>query len=223
MLGTVEMLILPQPPEDEKEENNNSIGLRVRYGAVSFLLPGDAESAERQWWETHAGALVSRCDILKLAHHGSRNGTDAAWLDHVRPRLTIASLGKGNEFGHPHAETLALLARDRVPLLRTDENGSITVETDGRTWRVVGQPITSRGPPSERSAGRTGRREAPGAESINLNTASEAALRSIPGVGPVLARRIIAGRPYSRVDDLAEVQGIGTKRLAQIRPYVRVE
>ena len=54
---------------------------------------------------------------------------------------------------------------------------------------------------------------------VNLNTASEKELQSIKGIGPVLAKRIIAGRPYRTVDDLLKVKGISTKKLETIRPY----
>jgi competence ComEA-like helix-hairpin-helix protein len=57
---------------------------------------------------------------------------------------------------------------------------------------------------------------------INVNTASRGELESLPGVGPVIARRIIEGRPYRTVDDLLKVKGIGAKRLAEIRPLVTV-
>jgi len=58
--------------------------------------------------------------------------------------------------------------------------------------------------------------------SLDLNTATERELQSIKGIGPVLAERIIAGRPYRTVDDLLKVKGIGPKRLEKIRPYVVV-
>lgn len=54
---------------------------------------------------------------------------------------------------------------------------------------------------------------------LDLNTASKKELQSIKGVGPVLAQRIIAGRPYRTVDDLRKVKGIGPKTLENIRPY----
>jgi competence ComEA-like helix-hairpin-helix protein len=54
---------------------------------------------------------------------------------------------------------------------------------------------------------------------VDLNTASEKELQSIKGIGPVLAERIIAGRPYRTVDDLLKVKGIGPKKLENIRPY----
>ena len=57
---------------------------------------------------------------------------------------------------------------------------------------------------------------------VNLNTASEKELQSIKGIGPVLAERIIAGRPYRTVDDLLKVKGIGPKILETIRPYLVV-
>jgi competence ComEA-like helix-hairpin-helix protein len=57
---------------------------------------------------------------------------------------------------------------------------------------------------------------------VDLNTATGKELQSIKGIGPVLAERIIAGRPYRTVDDLLKVKGIGPKRLENIRPYFTV-
>jgi competence protein ComEA len=56
---------------------------------------------------------------------------------------------------------------------------------------------------------------------LDLNTASEQELQSIDGIGPVLAARIIAGRPYKTVDDLLKVKGIGRKNLEKFRPYFK--
>ena len=148
-LGSIELTIFPQPPEDRKEENNNSIGLRMKYGSFSVLLTGDSEETERQWWLKHDPELVRNCTILKLPHHGSRNGTDARWLQTVRPELAVASLGKNNEYGHPHSETVSLLRRTGIPLLRTDQLGTITITSDGRTWQVVEPTLASRGHPTQ--------------------------------------------------------------------------
>jgi competence ComEA-like helix-hairpin-helix protein len=63
-------------------------------------------------------------------------------------------------------------------------------------------------------------KKAPSPQSLlDLNTASKKELQSIKGIGPVLAERIIAGRPYRTVDDLLKVKGIGPKKLENIRPY----
>jgi beta-lactamase superfamily II metal-dependent hydrolase len=135
-LGSVTLTVLPQPPEDTKEENDNSIAIRLTHGALDVLMTGDSEEPARAWWREHCPELLRDCDVLKLAHHGSRNGTDPEWLDLVRPRVAVASLGKGNSYGHPHSETLELLAEKGVPLLRTDERGTITIRSDGRRWSV---------------------------------------------------------------------------------------
>ena len=57
---------------------------------------------------------------------------------------------------------------------------------------------------------------------LDLNAATKRELQSIKGIGPILAERIIAGRPYKTIDDLLKVKGIGPKKLEMIRPYVIV-
>jgi len=143
-LGSVELTIFPQAPEDHQEENNNSVGLRLKHGSFSMLFPGDSEGPERQFWLEHCSDLVRDCTILKLAHHGSRNGTDARWLGTVRPELAVASMGVDNEYGHPHSETVRLLRSERIPFLRTDQLGTIIIQSDGRGWNVV-EPTLLRG------------------------------------------------------------------------------
>ncbi|MDR3638419.1 MAG: ComEC/Rec2 family competence protein [Isosphaeraceae bacterium] len=148
-LGSLVLTVFPQPPEDKKEENNNSIGIRVDDGAVSLLLTGDSEETERQWWIQTCPNLIRNAQILKLAHHGSRNGTDAHWLDLVKPEVAVASVGTGNDYGHPHRETLSLLASYRIPLKRTDESGTVTIESDGRRWQLLPSQVADRPEPEE--------------------------------------------------------------------------
>ena len=62
-------------------------------------------------------------------------------------------------------------------------------------------------------------KETPELGRIDINTATEKELRSVPGIGPVMAARIIAARPFRSADDLKKVNGIGDKNYAKIRPY----
>lgn len=148
-LGSIEITIFPQPPEDRRDENNNSIGLRLKHGSFSVLLTGDSEGPERQWWLENHLDLVRNCTILKLPHHGSRNGTDARWLQAVRPQLAVASMGKNNEYGHPHSETISLLRRSGIPFLRTDQLGTIIITSDGRDWQVAQPALATTGRPTQ--------------------------------------------------------------------------
>jgi beta-lactamase superfamily II metal-dependent hydrolase len=67
----------------------------------------------------------------------------------VRPELAVASLGRNNEFGHPHSETISLLKRSAVPLMRTDLFGTITITSDGHGWRVVEPRLARREHPTQ--------------------------------------------------------------------------
>ena len=136
VLGSVTLRLFPQAPEDENE-NNNSIGIRLEFGEFSALLTGDSEKSERSWWMKNAdGGLFRLVTVMKAAHHGSRNGTDLAWLKAAKPSLVVISCGKDNKYGHPHKETLDLLEEQKVPVKRTDVDGTIKIESDGKTWNV---------------------------------------------------------------------------------------
>jgi beta-lactamase superfamily II metal-dependent hydrolase len=74
-------------------------------------------------------------DLLKVGHHGSRGSTGVELLDSLRPVAAVISVGR-NEYGHPSPETLARLERHRVPVLRTDQDGTISVRTDGTTMWI---------------------------------------------------------------------------------------
>jgi competence protein ComEC len=54
-------------------------------------------------------------------------------------------MGRNNEYGHPHEETVSLLARSEIPLLRTDQLGTITITSDGRSWQVTQPALAGRG------------------------------------------------------------------------------
>jgi beta-lactamase superfamily II metal-dependent hydrolase len=223
-LGSIVLTVLPKAPENRADENDNSVGIRLQYGVFSVLLLGDAERAERAWWEQNVPSLCADAAVLKLAHHGSKNGTDARWLRLVRPGLAVASVGAGNEYGHPGSQMTALFERAGIPLLRTDRDGSIVNESDKRGWRVVGQRLAARGPPTERTRPRPRRdvetRQA--GRRINVNTATLAGLEALPRVGPAIAQRIVEGRPYRTVQELKRIKGIGPRRLDEIRPLVTV-
>jgi hypothetical protein len=64
---------------------------------------------------------------------------------------------------------------------------------------------------------------AKGSLCVNVNTASQSDLESVPGIGETLAVKIVAGRPYAKVDDLVRVSGIGPRSLDGLRPLIRVE
>ncbi|MFQ5768063.1 MAG: ComEC/Rec2 family competence protein [Acidobacteriota bacterium] len=70
---------------------------------------------------------IAAAQVLKVAHHGSRNSTSPKFLIRVAPRLAVISVGARNPWGHPDPEVLARLRIAGIPALRTDRNGAVTV------------------------------------------------------------------------------------------------
>jgi competence protein ComEC len=84
--------------------------------------------------------------VLKVGHHGSRTSTSKAFLEAVRPRLALVSVGANNSYGHPNPEVMQRLAAQGATVLRTDQLGTVILRTDGEQleveaaghrWRVV--------------------------------------------------------------------------------------
>jgi competence protein ComEA len=88
-------------------------------------------------------------------------------------------------------------------------------------WGMAGQPpqTTTITPRPFDNESHPHAKQAPELGRIDVNTATEKELRSVPGIGPVMAARIIAARPFRSADDLKKVNGIGDKNYAKIRPY----
>lgn len=121
--------------------NKYSIVSLFKYGEFEALLTGDVEPPASD--EVGEGVReirdirgVGEIEVLKVPHHGSKNGLTEGLLEVARPGLAIISAGRNNRFGHPHQETLGLLGRFGVKTLGTYEKGEIEVVTDGRSWQA---------------------------------------------------------------------------------------
>jgi competence protein ComEC len=117
--------------------NNSSLVLKLTYGQISFLLTGDAEEEVEK--QLLASSVDVSAQVLKVAHHGSANATSMKFLEAVKPQLAIISVGKDNDFGHPHDTTLNKLEASGAKILRTDELGTIKISTDGKSIEVSGK------------------------------------------------------------------------------------
>lgn len=120
---------------DGGDANEASVVLQVRFGERRFLLTGDAEGREEEWMVARYGDRLAS-DVLKVGHHGSATSSTPEFLDAVRPRVALISVGTGNSYGHPSQGVLQALDEREVHLLRTDDDGTIVVSTGGRDLEI---------------------------------------------------------------------------------------
>ena len=119
---------------DVENLNDTSIVGRLDFGEISVLFTGDAEEQENHRMVEAGEYLASQ--ILKVSHHGSKNGTTSELLDAVRPEIGIISVGKDNRYGHPAKSILDLLDSYKVQIYRTDINGTIELISDGKSYSI---------------------------------------------------------------------------------------
>ena len=129
-LGGAQIQILG-PLHRAEDSNDNSIVLKVSFGATSFLFTGDAERAEEQ--DLLNSGVNLQSTVLKVGHHGSDTSTSYPFLRAVAPQYAVISVGAGNSYGHPTEAVLSRLRDAGVTTFRTDMQGEITAVSDGKT------------------------------------------------------------------------------------------
>jgi competence protein ComEC len=122
--------------EPWRNKNNNSLVLHIRFGRVSFLLPGDVMAAAESEMVQSAGEQMA-AHILIAPHHGSRSSNTELFLDTVRPWVAVVSAGMNNRFGFPHPIVRQRYRRRGVPLLRCDRDGAVLCSSDGKSFRLT--------------------------------------------------------------------------------------
>ena len=137
-LGDAECTILAPNGSEYKDINNYSIVIKVKFGNKSFLFTGDAEDVSEK--EMIDKGLDLKADVLKVGHHGSSSSSTDAFLDAVKPQYAVISVGKNNDYGHPHKETMAKLKDRGIEVYRTDESGTIVASCDGNNITFSSKP-----------------------------------------------------------------------------------
>jgi competence protein ComEC len=135
--GVVLQMIGPSLPfisGGTNDINDNSVAFTLRYRSFCMLFTGDAGTAAEQRFLAEGVNL--RCAVLKVGHHGSAYSSSPAFLAAVQPRYAIISVGRHNIFGHPAPSTVARLRSIGARIYRTDENGAVTVVTDGSRTHI---------------------------------------------------------------------------------------
>lgn len=122
----------------QKEEmltgNEGSMVLQLEFDTFHMLFTGDVEGKGEtrlvQNLERFEKNVYESYDVLKVAHHGSKNSSTESFLSRVKPKLALISAGTENRYGHPHRETLERLNAMQCSVLMTAKCGAIMLEVD---------------------------------------------------------------------------------------------
>jgi len=135
--SAVEVRILSPYETVYDDFNDTSYIIRISYGDTAVLLTGDAtELAEKLALKAQPNQYF-RADVLKIAHHGSSDATFEAFLDAVSPAIVVISVGRDNDYGHPHDSLMDRLSERGITIYRTDEDGTVTLLLDGTSVTVI--------------------------------------------------------------------------------------
>lgn len=113
-------------------QNNYSLVIRFVYGNDSFLFTGDIER-QAEYKIVEQGLVISS-DVLKIAHHGSKTSSSELFLEEVRPKIAVISVGRANPYGHPYEAILQRLEKHDIEVRRTDKEGDIVFTSNGNSF-----------------------------------------------------------------------------------------
>lgn len=199
-IGSLVLEIL-NPLEVTGDIHGACLAVRAVYDDFALVLTGDIEVPTEEEI-VKRGADVS-AQVLQLGHHGSQTSTGSAFLEAVNPEVAVYSAGICNPYGHPHISVVQRILQRGITLYGTDAYGTIVVETDGTDYWIS----TERVP--ELYGGVFGQ--------IEINRAPYEELLKIVQIGAKRAGEILRLRPFSSLDDLLKVPGIGPATLEAIK------
>lgn len=133
-LPTTFSILFPDRSTTYWETNSASVVGRLDIGDTSMLLTGDAPSSVENFLLKARPQAVD-VDILKLGHHGSKTSSSSEFLKATSPSLALVSAGVANRYGHPATDVLNRLKEFSIPFVSTQDKGTVTFTTDGKTWK----------------------------------------------------------------------------------------
>ena len=134
--GMVLTCIGPESGLEVEPGNETSLVLDLSFGEFDMLFTGDVEGSGEE--SLISSGLLRDYDILKAAHHGSKNSGTEEFLQITAPEYAVISAGKDNRYGHPHAETLQRLNDAEGTVYSTQDNGAVMIRSDGVTMTING-------------------------------------------------------------------------------------
>ena len=113
-------------------ENDNSNAIYTELNGYKFMFMGDAGvDKEKDILDKYN---ISDIDVLKVGHHGSSTSSSKYFIDTIKPKYGLISVGKNNKYNHPNKEVLNTLGNSKI--YRTDKDGSIEIKLKRNRYKI---------------------------------------------------------------------------------------
>ncbi len=120
-----------------EDENEHNMVYMIHYYGRKIMVTGDLlEEDEIKMLRHYRGSDELKCDVLKVAHHGSKSSSSEEFLDAANPEFAVIQVGRGNFYGHPHAQTIERLQERSVKIFRTDSDGAVGVDIAPKSGKI---------------------------------------------------------------------------------------
>lgn len=114
------------------DPNQTSVVIELKWRNFSSIFSGDISRKEEQ--ALVDSRVLDQVTLLKVPHHGSKTSSSMEFLRVLKPEVSVISVGKKNSFGHPSVQVVERLQEVGSQVWRTDESGTVVIETDGQSW-----------------------------------------------------------------------------------------
>lgn len=111
--------------------NNFSAVIKITYGNKNFLFMGDVETKSENEIMTNVSA-----DVIKIGHHGSDTSSGQSFVNKVKAKYAIITVGSNNKYNHPYQTIIDRWTNIGATIYRTDLNGNIVVTSDGNSLDI---------------------------------------------------------------------------------------
>lgn len=126
-----------EEPIEADDPNEHNTVYMIHYKGIKVMVTGDLlEADEHEMVEYYKDTDTLKCDILKVAHHGSKSSSSEEFLDAASPRTAVIQVGRNNFYGHPHRQTLDRLEKRGIKVYRTDMSGAVGIDIHGSRLSV---------------------------------------------------------------------------------------
>ena len=113
-------------------ENDSSSVIITELNSYKFMFMGDASTTTEK--EIMNKYNLPDIDVLKVGHHGSKTSSSKEFINDIKPKYSVISVGKNNRYGHPNKEVLENLKESKI--YRTDQDGSIMFKIKNNQLKI---------------------------------------------------------------------------------------